>query len=57
MKSKHLSEAGIVQAFDKGVLSADQFRIAMIHWLCEATNTQLDILCAELLDGFANSSD
>lgn len=50
----HLSETGIVQQFDRDG-KEDVFRLALAIWLLEASSTELDILCAELLDGFRAS--
>jgi hypothetical protein len=51
----HLSETGIVQQFDQDG-KVDVFRYALMIWLAEASSTELDILCAELLDGFVRSN-
>jgi hypothetical protein len=53
----HLSQTGIVQSFDKGCMSENEFRLALIRWLCDATESELDIVAAELLDGFDGSGD
>jgi hypothetical protein len=52
----HLSETGIVQDFDQDG-KADVFRCALMIWLADASSTELDVLCAELLDGFDGSKD
>jgi hypothetical protein len=51
----HLSETNIVQAYDKGFTGTEQFKLALIRWLCSATESEVDILVAEMLHGFAES--
>lgn len=53
----HLSATGIVQQYDDGLITDDEFRNKLIIWLTEASESELDILRCELLDGFEASSD
>ena len=52
----HLSETGIVQNFDGEEFDTVEFKLKLIGWIASATTSEMDVLCAELLDGFESST-
>lgn len=53
----HLSETGIVQNFDGEEFDTATFKLKLISWIASATTSEIDVLCAELLEGFEGSTD
>lgn len=53
----HLSATGIVQNFDEEEFDTPTFKLKLIAWIANATVSEIDILCAELLTGFDASGD
>lgn len=53
----HLSETGIVQNFDGEEFDTVEFKLKLIGWIASATTSEMDVLCAELLEGFEGSTD